>query len=126
MIKLLFIILGTISLGFGILGIVLPGLPTTPFLLLSAGLYLRGSEKFYNILIHNRIFGPYISKFRDDKGMTLRTKGIAILLMWCMIFLSSISLISNTSIDIILYIVGMIGTVVMGFLIPTIETKNKP
>ena len=124
MIKILLIILGTISLSFGIVGIIVPGLPTTPFLLLSAGLYLRGSEKLYKILIHNRLLGPYILRFKNDKGMTFRTKLVAILIMWSMIFMSTLLLISNRNIDIILYAAGFTGTVVMGLLIPTIGIKT--
>jgi len=125
MIKYLLILLGTASLGFGIVGIIIPGLPTTPFLLLSAGLYLRGSEKLYRMLIQSKYFGPYISKFRDDKGMTLKAKIIALLLMWCMIFLSSLLVIDNQAIDLVLYITGFIGSVVMGIIIPTIQVKNR-
>lgn len=125
MIKYLLILLGTASLGLGIVGIIIPGLPTTPFLLLSAGLYLRGSEKLYRMLIHSKYLGPYISKFRDDKGMTLKAKIIALLLMWCMIFLTSLLVIDNHTIDLVLYIAGLIGSVIMGIIIPTIQVKNR-
>ncbi|MDR2840025.1 MAG: YbaN family protein, partial [Paludibacter sp.] len=57
--KLLFIILGLISLALGIIGIFLPLLPTTPFLLLSAALFARGSQRLYNWLINHRVLGSY-------------------------------------------------------------------
>jgi uncharacterized membrane protein YbaN (DUF454 family) len=53
----LFVIAGTISLVLGIVGIIIPVLPTTPFLLLSAVCYMRGSQRLYIALIHNRFFG---------------------------------------------------------------------
>ena len=125
MFKMILLILGTLSLCFGIIGIVLPGLPTTPFLILSAGLYLRGSEKFYNVLLNSRILGPYIKKYRNDKGMTLRAKLAAILMMWSMILLSASLLIDKQIIEIVLYIAGFIGTIVMGFIVPTVNTNKK-
>ena len=58
--KTLYIVIGTISLALGILGIFLPLLPTTPFLLLTAALYFKGSFRLYNWLLNHRYFGPYI------------------------------------------------------------------
>jgi uncharacterized protein len=121
MIKLLFLLFGTISLFLGVLGIFIPGLPTTPFLLLSAALYFRGSQKAYNFLIHNRYIGSYIAKYRKEKGISFAVKLYAITLMWCMIILSTVFFVQNRMIDNTIYSAGIIGTIVMGFLIPTIE-----
>ncbi|MGD2035344.1 MAG: YbaN family protein [Bacteroidales bacterium] len=125
MIRYIFILLGTASLGFGIVGIIVPGVPTTPFLLLSAGLYLRGSDRLYRKLMRNRLLGPYISRFRNDKGLTIKTKITALLLMWCMILLSVFFFINNPDIDLVLFIAGVIGIIVMGFVLPTISRENK-
>lgn len=76
------IVLGTICVGLGILGIVLPVLPTTPFLLLAAFLYARSSDRFYNWLLTNRWFGPYIDNYRRGRGMPLIQKGLTIALLW--------------------------------------------
>ena len=67
--KTLYIVLGSISLALGILGIFLPLLPTTPFLLLTAALYFKGSPRLYNWLLNHRHFGPYIRNFRENKAM---------------------------------------------------------
>ena len=64
--RVLYIIGGTLSLALAILGIVLPGLPTTPFALLSAYLYAKSSEKLYNWLLSNRILGPRIRNYNKD------------------------------------------------------------
>ena len=64
MIKFLLIFLGTISLILGITGIFVPGMPTTPFLLLTAGCYVKSSDKLYNYLIKNKLIGTYISDFQ--------------------------------------------------------------
>jgi uncharacterized membrane protein YbaN (DUF454 family) len=121
MLKIVLIILGTISLFFGILGIFIPGLPTTPFILLTAGLYVRSSEKLYNRLITNKYLGSFISNFRKNKGLSLQTKLYSILLMWTMISISAYFFMDKLIPRLVLVTAGIIGTVVMGFLIPTIK-----
>ena len=59
LIRPILIILGTIFLAIGIIGILIPLLPTTPFLLLAAACYARGSNRFYNWLLCNKFFGNY-------------------------------------------------------------------
>ena len=90
--KTVCIILGTVSLTLGIIGIFLPLLPTTPFLLLTAALYFRGSPRLYQWLLNHKHFGPYIRNFRENKAIPLRAKIISLLLMWgtmiyCIFFL---------------------------------------
>ena len=80
--KTLCIILGSISLALGILGIFLPLLPTTPFLLLTAALYFKGSPRLYNWLLNHRHFGPYIRNFRENKAIPLRAKIVSVSLIW--------------------------------------------
>lgn len=72
--KGLLISVGWISLVLGVLGIVLPVLPTTPFLLLSAACFAKSSERFYVMLLTNRYFGPYIRDWRANRGLTIKTK----------------------------------------------------
>ncbi len=119
--KGIFIILGIISLILGIIGIFIPGLPTTPFLLLSASLFIKSSAKLYNWLIKNKFLGTYISDYYNNKGLSKLTKIFSVSLMWIMIAVS-VFLIFNTLIPKILVIVlALIGTIVMGFLIPTVK-----
>ena len=70
------------SLALGILGIFLPLLPTTPFLLLTAALYFKSSPRLYNWLLSHKHLGPYIRNFRENKAIPLRAKIISISLMW--------------------------------------------
>ncbi len=79
---------GTFSLLLGILGIVLPLLPTTPFLLLSAASYAKSSDRFYNSLINNRFFGRYIRNYREGKGIPLKIKISAISFLWITILVT--------------------------------------
>ena len=71
-----------LSLVLGILGVFLPVLPTTPFLLLSAALYVRSSERLYNWLMQHRHLGPYIRNFRENRAIPLRVKIVSVSLVW--------------------------------------------
>jgi len=86
--RALLIICGTISLALGIIGIVIPVLPTTPFLLLAAACYARSSDRFYNWLMGNRVFGSYIRNYREGRGIPVRVKAMAITFLWATIFVS--------------------------------------
>lgn len=116
--RFLFIFLGTLSLCLGLIGIFIPGLPTTPFLLLTAALYIKSSDKLYRRVVENRVIGAYVIKYRTNNGMTKRDKIFAISLMWIMIAISCIFFIDNTIIKLTVIIIGLIGSIVMGWLVP--------
>lgn len=78
----LWVLGGTVSLGLGILGIFFPVLPTTPFLLLAAFCYGRGSERFYHWLVYRSVFSEYIRNYRDGRGIPLKQKLLTILFLW--------------------------------------------
>ena len=86
------VIAGTICLILGIIGVFVPLLPTTPFLLLSAAAYFRSSERLYNWLINHKYLGVYILNFREYKAIPLRAKIISTSLLWgtigyCIVFM---------------------------------------
>lgn len=81
-VKAIYIFLGGLSLGLGVAGIFLPLLPTTPFLLLSAALWLRSSPRLYQWLLNHKRLGPYISDFLEHKAIPLRVKVISVSLVW--------------------------------------------
>jgi len=124
LIKYILIALGTISLGIGIAGIFIPGLPVTPFVLLTAGLYARSSDRLYKWLIANKYAGPYITRFQKDGGMTVRSKLTAIIIMWLMIMTSVVFLLDSRTSEIIVILVGIAGTVVMGFIVRTVRIRR--
>lgn len=80
--KYILAFLGSLSLALGILGIFLPVLPTTPFLLLAATLYVRSSARLYDWLMSHRQLGPYIKNFRENKAIPLRVKVVSVSLVW--------------------------------------------
>jgi uncharacterized membrane protein YbaN (DUF454 family) len=72
----------------GILGIFLPLLPTTPFLLLAAACYARSSPRLYRWLHENRWFGAYLTNYRAGRGLPVRAKVITIAILWLAIGIS--------------------------------------
>ena len=73
---------GTLCVALGVLGMFLPLMPTTVFLLLAAACYARSSERFYLKLINNPVLGAYIRNSREGRGMRRRDKAITLTLLW--------------------------------------------
>lgn len=88
--RILFLIGGSLSLIIGIIGIFVPLLPTTVFLLIAAYCYFRSSEKLYYWLINHKYLGAYISNYRKYKAMPKKAKISAISLLWITIAISAI------------------------------------
>ena len=80
--KILFVILGCISLGLGVAGIFLPLLPTTPLLLLAAALFVRSSPRLYEWLLNHPHLGSYIRNFREHRAIPLRVKVVSVSMVW--------------------------------------------
>ena len=105
--KVVYIILGSISLALGILGIFLPLLPTTPFLLLTAALYFRGSPELYDWLLNHKYLGPYIRNFRENKAIPLRAKIISITLLWATMSYCIFCVVPSLWVKIILFLIAV-------------------
>ena len=116
----LFVIAGTIALVLGIIGIILPVLPTTPFLLLAAICYMRGSQRLYNALLSNRFLGSYITNYLEGRGMSLRMKIWTLSLLWIAIACSALLVTDNLIVRIILAVV-LVGVTVHILLIKTVR-----
>ena len=80
--KRLWVVGGTILLGIGVVGAFVPLLPTTPFLLLAAFCYSRGSRRFHAWLLGNRLFGDYIRRYQEHRSMTRRHRAFTLTLLW--------------------------------------------
>jgi len=83
--KAILIFAGTVCVGLGVLGMFLPLMPTTVFLLMAAYCYSRSSDKFHDWLLSNRLCGKYITNYRSGKGITARQKFTTILTLWASI-----------------------------------------
>jgi len=111
----LLIITGTICVAIGLIGIFVPILPTTPFLLLAAACYLRSSPRFYNWLMNNRWFGTYIRNYIEGRGIPIKVKLFTIVLLWATIGIS-IWLVANLIVTIILLIIAAAVTLHIIFI----------
>jgi hypothetical protein len=95
LVKILLITAGTISLALGAIGIFLPIIPTTPFLLLTAACYCRSSQQLYDWLLNNKWFGEYIRNYKEGKGIPLKTKLVALILLWVTIGVSTVFMLNR-------------------------------
>ncbi|MFC1563562.1 YbaN family protein [candidate division KSB1 bacterium] len=111
LIRILFNAAGTFSLGLGLLGIVTPLLPTTPFLLLSAACYYRGSDRMHNWLINHRVFGKYIRDYIDKRAIPGRIKTNAISLLWITIGVTAVFFVDSLIARIILLVIAILVTI---------------
>jgi len=80
--KGLLVVCGTVAVALGVIGIFVPLMPTTVFLLLAAACYARSSERFYQRLLTNRWLGSYIRNSREGRGMTRRQKIVTLSMLW--------------------------------------------
>lgn len=123
-VRILYILGGSISLALGVMGIFVPGLPTTPFVLLSAALYAKSSEKLYNWLLDNKYLGPRIKSYQRQKGVTLKGKYKIIALMWTMVLISAFLIINIMTVRIIIISSGVIGAIVVRYFVPTAQEEE--
>jgi uncharacterized membrane protein YbaN (DUF454 family) len=111
--RLLLVTLGHVSLVLGLLGIALPLLPTTPFLLLAAACYVRGSESTYGWLMNQRVLGPYIASYREGGGISQKQRIALVLLIWVTIPASAMLLVDALYVRLTLLAIASLVSVVI-------------
>ena len=104
--KTLFNIAGSIAVALAVLGIFLPLLPTTPFLLLACACFLRGSPRMHHWLVNNRLFGKYLRDIQNGNGLPLRTRLTAIGVMWASLGFSAY-IVPLVAIKVLLLVIGV-------------------
>jgi len=114
--KTLLIICGSLFLGLGVLGVVIPLLPTTPFLLLSAACFYKGSKNLYQRLITHRFLGRYIYCYRTYRAISLWSKISTLLLLWTVIGSSIIFFTEHLWVRLLLLVVAIGVTTHVGSL----------
>ena len=119
----IFTVFGTIFLIIGAIGVFIPILPTTPFLLLAAACYLRGSERLHRWLIYNRVFGEFIRNYTEGRGIKQRQKIYTISFLWLMIIFSVIYVLKNSLFRILLLLIAMVVSIHI-IILPTIKQTN--
>ena len=108
--KTIYIVLGVVMVGIGAVGLILPGLPTTIFLILAAYFFSHSSPDLYKRLLENKTFGPIITNFTKHRGITQTDRRKALITIWILFGVSIV--ISNSLIfGVLLIIIGVIHTV---------------
>jgi uncharacterized protein len=105
--KIILVLIGMLSLLLGIVGIVIPLLPTTPFLLLTTACFMRSSERLYLWLINHKWFGEYICNYREHKAIPLSTKIIAISFLWLSILYSIFFIVDSIYLHLLLVVIAI-------------------
>lgn len=100
------IVLGTFFAGLGLIGVFLPLLPTTPFLLLAAACYAKGSRKCHTWFLNNRWFGKYVAGYLKRRGLPQRTKVLLIFLLWLTIGYSTVFLVPQIALKLVMIAVA--------------------
>jgi len=118
--KSILALLGLISLGLGIVGAFLPLLPTVPFVLLSAFLFARSSDRLHNWLITHKIFGQLIRDYHEERGITIQGKVAAISMMWISNIISIALIINN-----ILWLQILMSIITLSVTIYILQYKTK-
>ncbi len=122
--KALLIALGLVSLGLGALGVVVPGLPTTPFLLLASWCFYRSSQRLQDWLLKSWL-GTYIRSYHSRGGMTIAQKAGACGIMTAMVLLSVFVFIPQGSVArVIVPIAGATGVLVVIFAVPDAKKED--
>lgn len=121
-IKYILASIGLISLGLGVIGIFIPLLPTTPFLLLSAALFMKSSTRLYNWLMNHKYLGKHLRNYLHHKTISVKTKISSISLLWVTILFSVIYLVENIIVKVILLIIATAVTIhILSFKSKNIE-----
>ncbi len=119
-------LVGTVSLLLGLIGIVLPGLPTTPFVLLAAACFARASPRLHQWMRNNRWVGPSLRDWERHRSLTLRIKAVALGSMAVMVSLSVWTFQGKPLVQGALIVAALLGVWVVAWLIPTRAQSPKP
>ncbi|MBD3314236.1 MAG: DUF454 family protein [Chitinivibrionales bacterium] len=98
---------GTLALALGVVGVAVPLLPTTPFLLLAAACYMRGSRRLYRWLVGHPWLGPFLRNYRENRAISLRTKVVALATLWAAVGYSSFMVVESILLRVVLLLVAI-------------------
>lgn len=122
--KIIYIIIGTLSLGLGIVGIFIPALPTTPFLLLASYCLARGSQRFHDWFVSTEIYKKHLETFEKERSMTLGTK-IKLLVFSSAMMMIPLFTLKNMYVKIFLVLIIIFKYYFFIFKIKTIKSNEK-
>lgn len=123
--RALFATLGVFAVALGIIGVFVPGLPTTEFIIAASYLFARSSPRLEAWLEGNRWFGPVLRQFRETRGMPFRTKALALAWMWSGVAISLYMLAAaGVGIQLSVLSMGLLGTVTILFVVRTTAARQ--
>lgn len=114
-----YLIAGFLLVGIGVLGIFLPLLPTTIFLILASACFMKSSPRANEWLRNNKFLGEYLRNYQDKSGLSVRTKAINIIVLWVSILSSAYFLTDE------LYIRLLLIAIAVGVTIHLVMIKTK-
>ena len=115
--RIILLIAGVIAVVLGAIGVFVPGLPTTPLVVLASWCFYRSSPRLQAWLLQS-FLGKYIREYQAKGGLTTRKRVYIIVLMATMVAISTIFFISSLPVRIIVWSAGLIGCLVDGFIVP--------
>lgn len=122
-VRWLLLVTGWGAVVLGVIGIFLPLLPTTPFLLLAAACFVRTSGRFYQWLLNHPRLGPYVLGYLDGKGLPLKAKLYTLLLMWGSLLVSAFVILDSRYARVLLPLIG-VGVTVYILRLPTLRSNS--
>ena len=122
LLRFLWVGLGCLFVGLGAIGAVVPGMPTTVFLVLAAACFIRSSQRLYDWLISNKTFGPYLKDYREGKGIPRRAKVLALSMIVIFVSFAVFYAIEATQIKVLVGLIGLIGFLFVFFKVPATKT----
>tara|TARA_B100000900_G_C20252923_1_gene582771 strand:+ start:157 stop:543 length:387 start_codon:yes stop_codon:yes gene_type:complete len=96
-------VLGLLSMIVGLIGIPVPGLPTTPLMILAAACFAKSSQRFYDWIINNRMFGEHVKNYREGNGIPNKSKPVILGTMWVFVLFAVLIGIPDSAPDISRY-----------------------
>ncbi|HEY0490330.1 MAG TPA: YbaN family protein [Telluria sp.] len=120
--KLTLNLIGAIAVLLALLGVFLPLLPTTPFLLLASACFARGSTRLHGWLLNNKLFGAYLRNYEQGRGIPLRGKVVALGLLWASIVYSACS-VGSIALIALLASIAVSVTIYLCVFVPTLRTS---
>ena len=108
--RLMWFFSGFIIMIIGLIGIIIPGLPTTPLMILAAACFAKSNQRFYDWIINNKLFGHHVKNYREGKGIPKTSKPIILLTLWSFVLFAVLYAIPDE------VAISKIGTLVLAII----------
>ena len=95
--RVLWFTTGFIVMTIGLIGIIVPGLPTTPLMFLAAACFAKSSQRFYDWIINNKMFGQHVKNYREGNGIPKKSKPIILVTMWTFVLFAVLIAIPDSA-----------------------------